>query len=47
MATHSSILTWRILWTEESGRLQSIGSQKVGMTEVTSHAYTEKLEYFT
>ena len=30
MATHSSILTWRIPWTEESGRLQSIGSQRVG-----------------
>ena len=27
MATHSSILAWRILWTEESGRLQSMGSQ--------------------
>jgi len=25
METHSSILTWRIPWTEESGRLQSIG----------------------
>ena len=30
MATHSSILAWRIPWTEESGRLQYIGSQKVG-----------------
>ena len=30
MATHSSILTWRIPWTEESGGLQSIGSQRVG-----------------
>ena len=30
MATHSSILAWRILWTEEPGRLQSIGSQRVG-----------------
>ena len=30
MATHSSIPTWRIPWTEESGRLQSIGSQRVG-----------------
>ena len=30
MATHSSILAWRIPWTEEPGRLQSIGSQKVG-----------------
>ena len=28
MATHSSILAWRIPWTEEPGRLQSIGSQK-------------------
>ena len=27
-ATHSSILAWRILWTEELGRLQSIGSQR-------------------
>ena len=30
MATHSSILTWRIPWTEESGGLQSMGSQRVG-----------------
>ena len=30
MATHSSILVWRIPWTEESGRLQSTGSQRVG-----------------
>ena len=30
MATHSSILAWRIPWTEESGRLQSMGSQRVG-----------------
>ena len=28
MATHSSILAWRIPWTEEPGRLQSIESQK-------------------
>ena len=28
-ATHSSILTWRILWTEELGRLQSMESQSV------------------
>ena len=31
MATHSSILAWRILWTEEPGVLQSIGSQRVGL----------------
>ena len=30
MATHSSVLAWRIPWTEESGRLQSMGSQGVG-----------------
>ena len=29
MATHSSILAWRILWTEEPGELQFIGSQGV------------------
>ena len=28
MATHSSILAWRIPWTEEPGRLQSMGSQE-------------------
>ena len=30
MVTHSSILAWRIPWTEEPGRLQSMGSQRVG-----------------
>ena len=30
MATHSSILAWKIPWTEESGRLQSMVSQRVG-----------------
>ena len=30
MAIHSSVLAWKILWTEESVRLQSIGSQRVG-----------------
>ena len=29
MATHSSILAWKIVWTEEPGRLQSMGSQRV------------------
>ena len=29
MATHSSILAWRIPWTEEAGGLQSIGSQRM------------------
>ena len=30
MATHSSILAWKILWTEKPGRLQSMGLQRVG-----------------
>ena len=30
MATHSSILAWRIPWTEVPGKLQSMGSQRVG-----------------
>ena len=29
MATHPSILAWRILWTEEPDKLQSIGSQRI------------------
>ena len=29
MATHPSILAWEILWTDEPGRLQSMGSQRV------------------
>ena len=32
MATHSSILAWRIPWTEEPSRLQSMGSQELDMT---------------
>ena len=30
MATHSSILAWKTPWTEERGRLQSMGSQRAG-----------------
>ena len=30
MATHSSTLAWKVPWTEEPGRLQSMGSQRVG-----------------
>ena len=35
MTTHSSILAWRISWTEEPGGLQSMGSQRVRDTEAT------------
>ena len=33
MATHSNIFAWRIPWTEEPGRLQSMGLQRVGHAE--------------
>ena len=36
MATHSSILAWKIPWTEDPGRLQSMGSQRVGHDWATS-----------
>ena len=36
MATHSSTLAWKIPWTEEPGRLQSMGSQRAGHDLVTS-----------
>ena len=38
MATHSSILAWEIPWTEEPGRLQSMGFQRVRHSWVTEHA---------
>ena len=34
---HSSILAWRIPWTEETGKLQSIGSQRVGHDLARTH----------
>ena len=40
MATHSSILAWEILWTEEPGGLQSIGSQRV-RHDLTEHTHLE------
>ena len=36
MATHSSILAWRIIWTEEFGGLQFMGLQRVGHNWVTN-----------
>ena len=41
MVTHSNILAWRIPWMEKPGRLQSMGSQRVGLdwaTSLTHHA---------
>ena len=37
MATHSSVLPWRIPWTEEPGGLQSMGLKESDTTEGTSH----------
>ena len=37
LATHSSILAWRIPWTEEPGGLQSMGPQESDMTERLTH----------
>ena len=37
MAIYSSILAWRILWTEEPGRVQSMGSQRVRHEWVTNN----------
>ena len=39
MATHSSILAWRIPWTEEPGGLQSIGLQKI-WTQQSMHTHS-------
>ena len=41
MATHSSILAWRIPWTEEPGRLQAIGLPRVGHDWATEHTHTQ------
>ena len=41
MAPHSSILAWKIPWTEEPGRLQSMGSRRVG------HDWATSLSLFT
>ena len=44
MATHSSILDWRVPWTEEPGGLQSMGSQRVRQDRsnlAREHAFTQ------
>ena len=44
MATHSSTLAWKIPWTEKPGRLQSMGSQRVGHDWATSLSFSDKPE---
>ena len=39
MATHASILTWRIPWTEKPGRLQSMRCKESDMAEQLTHTY--------
>ena len=41
MATHSSILAWRIAWTEEPGGLQSLGSQRIRHTLATGQQHEQ------
>ena len=49
MTTHSSILSWEIPWTEEPGRLRSIGSQRVGtqLKRLSTHACMVSLQFKT
>ena len=48
MATHSSILAWRIPWTEEPGKLQSTGSQRVGYKQATNiFSFNMYIEFIT
>ena len=50
MATHSSTLAWKISWTEEPGRLQSMGLQRVGHKWATSLRFFKQLmdvNYYT
>ena len=49
MVTHSSILAWEILWTQVSGRLQSMGSQKsrTQFRDYTTETNTHRRVYLT
>ena len=40
MAPHSSILAWKVPWTEDPGGLQSMGSQRVGHDWAYAHTHT-------
>ena len=42
VATHSSVLVWRIPWTEEPGGLQSMGLQESDTTERLKHRHTHR-----
>ena len=44
MATHWSVLAWRIPWTEEPGGLQSLGSQRVRHDSEQPHTFTARTD---
>ena len=44
MVTHSSTLAWKIPWAEEPGRLQSVGLQRVGLSDLTFTFHLHALE---
>ena len=46
MATHSNILAWRIAWTEETGGLEPMGSQRIGHYWITN-IHTRSLQHFS
>ena len=46
MTTHSSILAWEILWTEEPDRLQSMGSQRIRHDLATKQLETDDFTSF-
>ena len=45
MAIHSSILAWRIPWTEDTVGYRTLGRKESGMTEVTDHAHSPPITY--
>ena len=47
MVIHSSILAWRIPWTEEPGELLTTGCKESDMTEATEHMCPVSAKYFT
>ena len=47
LATHSTVLAWRIPWTEEPGRLQSVGLQRVRHTWASLHYFRGDAEWIS
>ena len=45
MATHSSVLAWRIPWTEQPGGLQSVGTQRAGHDRVINTFFSSNVEH--